>query len=165
MHSGCWGLTGTTRFSSSPFACSGVVAVAAYWIAGRASGREWVAVWTGVVFACYFSEMLVTTTYAIASEPLFAALLSLDMVLFVRSVDRQSVSGAAAAGALLALAALSQPTVILLPVVSIGWMLLRLRTGRHCDEHRLLRGIWSPAAAVGGPTTIAFFGEPSSRRR
>lgn len=111
------------------FCLSGVVAVAAYWMAGRASGREWVAVWTGVVFACYLSEMLVTTTYAIASEPLFAALLSLYMVLFVRSVDRQSVSGAAAAGALLALAALSRPAVILLPVVSIGWILLRLRRG------------------------------------
>jgi 4-amino-4-deoxy-L-arabinose transferase-like glycosyltransferase len=107
---------------------SGVVAVAAYWIAGRASGREWVALWTGVVFAGHLSEMLVTTTYAIASEPLFAACLSVYMVLFIRSVDRRSVAMAAAAGAMLALAALSRPTVILLPVVSVGWMLLQHRT-------------------------------------
>jgi hypothetical protein len=107
---------------------SGVVAVAAYWIAGRASGREWIALWTGVVFACYLSEMLITTTYAIASEPLFAAFLSVYMVLLIRSVDRQSVAIAAAAGAMLALAALSRPAVLWLPVVSIGWLLFRLRT-------------------------------------
>ncbi len=107
---------------------SGVVAVAAYWVAGRASGREWVAVWTGVVFACYLSEMLITTTYAIASEPLFAACLSLYMVLFIHSLDRRSVALASAAGAMLGLAALSRPAVVLLPVVSLGWILFRFRT-------------------------------------
>ncbi len=106
---------------------SGVVAVAAYWIAGRASGREWVAAWTGIVFACYLSEMFITTTYAIASEPLFAALLSVYLVLFIRAVDRRSVAMAAAAGAILALAALTRPTVLWLPVLSLGWILFHRR--------------------------------------
>jgi len=106
---------------------SGVVAVAAYWIAGRVSGREWVAVWTGVVFAFYLSEMFITTTYAIASEPLFAALLSVYLVLFIRAVDRPGVGMAAAAGAMLALATLSRPTVLWLPVLSLGWILFQHR--------------------------------------
>jgi hypothetical protein len=106
---------------------SGVVAVAAYWIAARASGREWLGVWTGVVFACYLPEMFITTTYAIASEPLFAAFLSLYVVLLIRAVDRPSVAVAAAAGAMLALATLSRPTVLWLPVVSLGWILFHLR--------------------------------------
>ena len=42
--------------------CSGVVAVCAYRIAARASGREWLGLWTGVVFACYLSEIFITTT-------------------------------------------------------------------------------------------------------
>jgi hypothetical protein len=102
---------------------SGVVAVAAYWIAGRASGREWVAVWTGVVFACYLSEMFITTTYAIASEPLFAAFLSVYLVFCIRAVDRRSIGFAAAAGAMLALATLSRPSTLWLPVVSFAWFL------------------------------------------
>jgi hypothetical protein len=106
---------------------SGVVAVAAYWIAGRASGREWIALWTGVVFACYLSEMFITTTYAVASEPLFAAFLSVYLVLFIRAVDRPSIMTAAAAGAVLALAALSRPTVLWLPVLSCGWILFQHR--------------------------------------
>jgi hypothetical protein len=107
---------------------SGVVAASSYWIAGRISGREWIAVWTGVVFALYLSEMLITTTYAIASEPLFAACLSLYMVLLIRALDAKSVRLAAAAGAMLGLAALSRPAVVLLPIVSIGWILYRFRT-------------------------------------
>lgn len=106
---------------------SGVVAVAAYWIAARASGREWVAVWTGVVFACYLAEMFITTTYAIASEPLFAALLALYLILLIRVVDRPSLATAAAAGAMLGLAALTRPTVLWLPAVSLGWILFQQR--------------------------------------
>ena len=106
---------------------SGAVAVLAYWIAVRASGREWLGVWTGVVFACYLSEMLITTTYAIASEPLFSALLSAYLVLVILAVDRRSIAVAAAAGAVLALATLTRPTVLWLPVVSLGWVLYRLR--------------------------------------
>lgn len=107
---------------------SGVVAVAAYWIAVRASGREWLGVWVGVVFAFYLSEMFITTTYAIASEPLFAALLSLYLVFMIRTVDRPGVAAAVWAGAMLALATLTRPTVLWLPVVSIGWLLYRLRS-------------------------------------
>jgi hypothetical protein len=106
---------------------SGVVAVAAYWIAARASGREWLGVWTGVVFAFYLSEMFVMTTYSMASEPLFAALLSVYLVLIIRTVDRRSVAIAAAAGAVLGLATLTRPTVLWLPVVSLGWILFHLR--------------------------------------
>jgi hypothetical protein len=106
---------------------SGVVAVAAYWIAGRVSGSEWVALWTGLVFACYLSEMFITTTYAIASEPLFAACLSLYLVFLIRAVDRPGLGVAAAAGAMLALAVLSRPTVLYLPALSIGWILFHLR--------------------------------------
>jgi hypothetical protein len=107
---------------------SGVVAVCAYWIAGRASGREWVAVWTGVVFACYLSEMFITTTYAIASEPLFAAFLSVYLVFCIRAVDRRSIALAAVAGAMLALATLSRPSTLWLPVVSFAWFLFYQRT-------------------------------------
>ena len=38
-------------------------------VSGSASGQ-------GIVFACYLSEMFITTTYSMASEPLFAACLS-----------------------------------------------------------------------------------------
>jgi hypothetical protein len=106
---------------------SGVVAVAAYWIAVRASGREWLGVWTGVVFAFYLSEMFITTTYAVASEPLFGACLAVYVALLIRSVDRRSAGMAAAAGLALALATLSRPTVLWLPVVSLGWILYHLR--------------------------------------
>ena len=68
--------------------CSGVVAACAYWVAARASGREWIGLWTGVVFACYLSEMFITTTYSMASEPLFAACLAVYVVLLIRAADR-----------------------------------------------------------------------------
>jgi hypothetical protein len=109
---------------------SGVVAVAAYWIAVRASGREWLGAWTGIVFACYLSEMFITTTYSMASEPLFAAFLSVYLVLLIRAVDRPALAIAAAAGALLGLATLTRPTVLWLPVVSLGWILFQLRGRR-----------------------------------
>jgi hypothetical protein len=107
---------------------SGVVAAAAYWIAVRASGRQWLGVWTGVVFAGYLSEMFITTTYAIASEPLFAALLALYLVLLIRAGDDGRVRTAALAGVALALATLTRPTVLWLCVVSVAWILYRLRT-------------------------------------
>lgn len=106
---------------------SGVVAATAYWMALRASGREWLGVWTGVVFACYLSEMFVTTTYAVASEPLFGALLSLYLVLLIRATDRGTIALAIAAGAMLGLTCLTRPTVLWLPVVSLGWILFQLR--------------------------------------
>ncbi len=107
--------------------CSGVVAVAAYWIAVRASGREWLGLWAGVVCACHLSEMYIATTFAVGSEPIFSALLAASVVLSIRAVDRNSVAGAAAAGVALALASLSRPAVLLLPVVPIAWMLFRLK--------------------------------------
>lgn len=106
---------------------SGVVAVCAYWVAFRASGREWLALWTGIVFACYLSEMFITTTYSMASEPLFAACLAVYVVLLIRTTDRPTLPLALAAGAMLGLTALTRPTVLWLPVVSIGWLLVRLR--------------------------------------
>ena len=118
--------------------CSGIVAAAAYWIALRTSGREWLALWTGVVFACYGSEMFVTTTYAVASEPLFGALISVYLVLLIRAVDRRSVSLAAATGLTLGLATLTRPTVLFLPVVSLAWIFFQLR----------LRGIAMAAVLV-----------------
>jgi len=107
--------------------CSGVVAVAAYWIGVRASGREWLGLWTGVVFACYLSEMYIATTYAVGSEPVFSALLAVYVVFSICAVDRRSVAWATAAGAALALASLSRPAVLLLPAVPIAWMLFWLR--------------------------------------
>lgn len=107
--------------------CSGIVAAAAYWIALRTSGREWLALWTGVVFAFYGSEMLVTTTYAVASEPLFGVLVSVYLLLLIRAVDRQSVGLAAAVGLTLGLATLTRPTVLFLPAVSLGWIFFQLR--------------------------------------
>ncbi len=107
---------------------SGVVAVCAYWIALRASGREWIALWTGGVFAVYLSEMFITTTYSMASEPLFAACLSVYLVLLIRAVDRPGLGSAVAAGAMLGLTTLARPTVLYLPVVSIAWILFRLRS-------------------------------------
>jgi Glycosyltransferase family 87 len=106
---------------------SGVVGLCAYWVAARASGREWLALWTGVAFAFYLSEMFVMTTYSMASEPLFAACLAVYVVLLIRTTDRPGPAIALAAGAMLGLATLSRPTVLLLPVVSIGWILYRLR--------------------------------------
>ena len=106
---------------------SGVVAVCAYWVAVRASGREWIGLWTGIVFALYLSEMFITTTYSMASEPLFAACLAVYVVLLIRTVDRPGLGIALAAGAMLGLTALSRPTVLLLPAVSIAWILYRLR--------------------------------------
>ena len=106
---------------------SGVVAIAAYWVAVRASGDEWLGVWTGVVFAFYLSEMFITTTYSMASEPLFGALLAVYVVLVIRAVDRPGLGVAVAAGAMLGLATLTRPTVLWLPVVSIGWILFRLK--------------------------------------
>jgi len=106
---------------------SGVVTVAAYWIAGRVSGREWLALWTGLVFAFYLSEMFITTTYAMASEPLFAALLSIYLVLLIRATDRRSVAVATAAGAVLALATLTRPTTLWLPVISLAWFVFHFR--------------------------------------
>jgi len=107
--------------------CSGLVAIAAYWIAVRASGRHFLGLWTGVVFAVYLSEMYITTTFAVASEPIFSALLAAYLVLSIRAVDRCSVPISTSAGAALALASLSRPAVLLLPVVPIAWMLYRLR--------------------------------------
>ena len=108
---------------------SGVVAVCAYWVAVRASGREWIGLWTGIVFACYLSEMFITTTYSMASEPLFAACLAVYVVLLIRAGDRPGLGVAIAAGAMLGLTALSRPTVLWLPVVSMAWILFR--TGRR----------------------------------
>ena len=105
--------------------CSGVVAVCAYRIAARASGREWIGLWTGIVFACYLSEMFITTTYSMASEPLFAACLSVYVLLLIRAADRPGLGIAVAAGAMLGLTALSRPTVLWLPVVSVAWLLFR----------------------------------------
>lgn len=107
--------------------CSGIVAVAAYWVAVRASGREWLGLWTGLVFAGYLSEMYITTTFAVGSEPIFSALLAGYLVLSIRAVDRGSVGLAIAAGSLLALASLSRPAALLLPAVPLAWMLFRLR--------------------------------------
>ena len=106
---------------------SGVVALCAYWVAARATGREWFALWTAVAFAFYLSEMFVMTTYSMASEPIFAACLAIYVVLLIRATDRPGLAVALAAGAMLGLATLSRPTVILLPVVSIGWILYKLR--------------------------------------
>ena len=107
--------------------CSGLVAVAAYWIAVRASGRHFLGLWTGVVFALYLSEMYITTTFAVASEPVFSTLLAAYIVLTIHAVDRSSIPLSVAAGAALALASLSRPAVLLLPVVPAAWMLYRLR--------------------------------------
>ena len=107
--------------------CSGVVAVCAYRIAARASSREWIGLWTGIVFACYLSEMFITTTYSMASEPLFAACLAVYVLLLVRAGDRPGLGIALAAGAMLGLAALSRPTVVWLPVVSVPWLLFQPR--------------------------------------
>ena len=109
--------------------CSGVVAVCAYRIAARASGREWIGLWTGVVFACYLSEMFITTTYSMASEPLFAACLAVYVLLLIRAADRPGLGIALAAGVMLGLTALSRPTVLWLPVVSVAWLLFELRAG------------------------------------
>jgi hypothetical protein len=106
---------------------SAVVAVCAYWVAVRASGREWMGLWTGIVFALYLSEMFITTTYSMASEPLFAACLAVYVVLLLRTTDRPGLGIVLAAGVMLGLTALSRPTVLWLPVVSIGWILYRLR--------------------------------------
>jgi hypothetical protein len=106
---------------------SGVVAACGYWVAVRASGREWLGLWTGFVFAGYLSEMFITTTYSMASEPLFAALLAVYVVLLIRTTDRPGVGVALAAGVVLGLTALSRPTVLLLPGLSVAWILYRLR--------------------------------------
>jgi hypothetical protein len=106
---------------------SGVVAACGYWVAVRASGREWLGLWTGLIFSFYLSEMFITTTYSMASEPLFAACLAVYVVLLIRVTDRPGPGLALAAGAMLGLTMLSRPTVLLLPVVSIGWILYRLR--------------------------------------
>jgi hypothetical protein len=105
---------------------SGVVAVCAYWVAVRASGREWIGLWTGIVFACYLSEMFITTTYSMASEPLFAACLAVYVALLIRLGDRPGLGLAIAAGVMLGLTSLSRPTVLWLPVVSMAWILFRL---------------------------------------
>ena len=107
--------------------CSGIVAVSAYWVAVRVSGREWLGLWTGLVFAVYLSEMYITTTFAVCSEPIFSALLAGYIVLSITAVDRCSISRAIGAATLLALAALSRPAVLFLPVVPMAWMLFRLR--------------------------------------
>jgi hypothetical protein len=107
--------------------CSAIVAATAYWIALRVSGRDWLAMWTGLVFACYGSEMLVMTTYAAASEPLFAVFMALYLALLICAVDRRSVGLAAAAGLALGLATLTRPTVLYLPVVSVGWIFFQHR--------------------------------------
>jgi hypothetical protein len=124
---------------------SGVVAVCAYWIAVRVSGREWIGLWTGIVFAFYLSEMFITTTYSMASEPLFAACLAVYVVLLIRAGERPTLPLALAAGAMLGLTALARPTVLWLPVVSVGWLLYRQRS------HGLLptaRGVAISAAFV-----------------
>jgi hypothetical protein len=107
--------------------CSGIVAATTYWIALRVSGREWLAMWTGLVFAFYGSEMLVMTTYAAASEPLFTVLMALYLALLICAVDRRSVGLAAATGLVLGLATLTRPTVLYLPAVSIGWIFFQHR--------------------------------------
>jgi hypothetical protein len=107
--------------------CSGIVAATAYWIALRVSGSDWLAMWTGLVFACYGSEMLVMATYAAASEPLFAVFMALYLALLICAVDRRSVGLAAAAGLALGLATLTRPTVLYLPVVSLGWIFFQHR--------------------------------------
>jgi len=118
---------------------SGVVAVCAYWVAWRASGREWLALWTGLVFAFYLSEMFITTTYAMASEPLFAGCLAVYVVLLIRAGDRPGLPLALAAGTMLGLTALARPTVLWLPVVSIAWLLFRLdRRGIALRERGLV---------------------------
>jgi len=118
---------------------SGVVAVCAYWVALRASGREWLALWTGLVFAFYLSEMFITTTYSMASEPLFAACLAVYVVLLIRAADRPGLPIALAAGTMLGLTALARPTVLWLPAVSIAWLLIRLdRRGIALRERGLV---------------------------
>lgn len=107
--------------------CSGVVAVCAYRIAARASGREWIGLWTGLVFAGYLSEMFITTTYSMASEPLFAACLAVYVLLLIRAGDHPGLGIALAAGVMLGLTALSRPTVLWLPVVSLAWLLVQPR--------------------------------------
>ena len=125
--------------------CSGVVAVCAYRIAARASGREWIGLWTGVVFACYLSEMFITTTYSMASEPLFAASLAVYVLFLIRAADRPGLGIALAAGLMLGLTALSRPTVLWLPVVSLAWLLFELR-GRGFALRE--RGLMMSAAFV-----------------
>ena len=132
--------------------CSGVVAVCAYRIAARASGREWLGLWTGVVFACYLSEMFITTTYSMASEPLFAACLAVYVLLLIRAADRPGLGIALAAGVMLGLTALSRPTVLWLPAVSVAWLLFELRGRGFAFRERGLmlreRGLIMSAAFV-----------------
>jgi hypothetical protein len=109
------------------FCLSGVVAVAAYLIAVRATGREWFGLWTAIVFAFYLSEMFISTTYAVASEPIFTACFALYLLLLLRAVDRESLGLIVASGLMLGLATLSRPTVLYLPVVSLGWIVYKLR--------------------------------------
>ena len=104
--------TGVFALLFLAWCCSGVVAACAYRIAARASGREWIGLWTGVVFACYLSEMFITTTYSMASEPLFAACLAVYVLFLVRAADRPGLGIALAAGVMLGLTALSRPTVL-----------------------------------------------------
>jgi hypothetical protein len=63
-----------------------------------------------------FAEMFITTTYSMASEPLFAASLAVHVLFLIRAADRPGLGIALAAGVMLGLTALSRPTVLWLPV-------------------------------------------------
>lgn len=82
--------------------------------------------WLAIVgFALYIPEVSITTF--LYSEPLFTFLLAGFMVCLMQALARGSLGLMASSGVLFGLSALSQPIVLLLPIILLPGLLLRYR--------------------------------------
>lgn len=84
------------------------------------------------------------------TESLFLALLTLAVTLYVRSVSRAAPGGLAASGAVFALAALTRPVVLLLPVLLFPHLVARSGPQRRARSAAVLLAAFAATLAPWG---------------
>lgn len=103
-------------------------AVLAYAVILKAAGDRRLALIGGFLTGLHLSEMYVNTTFSYCSEPLFMHLLGWSVLLAIITIERRTTWTAVATGVCLGAACLARPTVLLLPVVVIGFFAVAHRS-------------------------------------
>lgn len=102
---------------------SSLTAVLLYFLAQKVLKSQKMGLATALLYCFYLPEMVISTAYASASESLFTLLLMGYFLTSLGDSETHSRKLAVGAGILLALACLSRPMVLFLPILYAGWMI------------------------------------------
>lgn len=96
-----------------------------YILAQKTLGSPGKALAVSLIYCFYLPEMYISTAYAAGSESLFTFLLMLYFYLVIRETETPKVKLALAAGVVFALAFLSKPVILFLPLLYMGRAVLK----------------------------------------